>query len=44
MDRAQKVAEKNAVICRVIMFTSRVIVIRMSRMSIFADENKKSVI
>ena len=47
MDRAQRVDEKNGVIYLVIMFTSRVIVITMSKMAeIFlfsADESKKSV-
>ena len=47
MDRAQRVDEKNGVIYLVIMFTSRVIVIKMSKMAeIFlfsADESKKSV-
>ena len=30
MDRAQKVGEKNVFICLIIMFTSRVMVIKMS--------------
>ena len=47
MDRAQKVDEKNGIICLVIMFTSRGIFIKMSKMAHFfvfsADGNKKSV-
>ena len=47
MDRAQSVDEKNEGICLVIMFTFRVIVIKMSKMAEFflfsADESKKSV-
>ena len=35
MDRAQRLDEKNGVICLVIMFTSRVIVIKMSKMDHF---------
>ena len=35
MDRAQRVDEKNGVICLVIMFTSRVMIIRMSKVSNF---------
>ena len=35
MDRAQKVDEKNGVICLVIMFTPRVMVIKMSKMAHF---------
>ena len=34
MDRAQRINEKNEVIC-LIMFTSRVIVIKMSKMAHF---------
>ena len=33
MDRAQRRDEKNGVICLVIMFTSKVIIIRMSKMA-----------
>ena len=33
MDRAQSGDEKNGVICLVIMFTSKVIVIKMSKMA-----------
>ena len=33
MDRAQRVDEKNRVICVIIMFTPRVMVIKMSRMA-----------
>ena len=43
-DRTQKVDEKNGVICLVIMFTPRVMVIKMSRwlISVFsADDSKK---
>ena len=35
MDRAQRLDEKNGVICLVIMFTSRVIVIKTSKMDHF---------
>ena len=35
MDRAQRVDEENGVICLVIMFTSRVMIIRMSKVSNF---------
>ena len=34
-DRAQRRDEKNGVICLVIMFTSKVIVIKMSKMAYF---------
>ena len=43
MDRAQRVNEKNEVIC-LIMFTSRVIVIKMSKMAhffVFSAKKKK---
>ena len=46
MDRAQRVDEKNGIICLVIMFTPRVTVIKMSTMTHFcmsADYSKKSV-
>ena len=47
-DRAQKVDEKNEVICLIIIFIPRVMVIEMSRMAHFfvfpADCSKKSVI
>ena len=35
MDRAQTVDEKNGIICLVIMFTLRVMVIKMSKMAHF---------
>ena len=35
MDRAQREDEKNGVICLVIMFTPRVMVIKMSKMANF---------
>ena len=35
MDRAQRVDEKNGVICLVIMFTSGVMVIKMSKIPNF---------
>ena len=43
-DRTQKADEKNGVICLVIMFTPRVMVIKMSKWLIFvfsADDSKK---
>ena len=40
-DRDQKVDEKNGVICLVIMFTSRVMVIKMPKM--FTDASKNVV-
>ena len=46
-DRAQRLAEKNGVICLVIMFTSRVLVIKNVKNGPFfmfsADDSKKSV-
>ena len=35
MDRARRENEKNGVICLVIMFTSKVIIIKMSKMADF---------
>ena len=47
MDRAQRVDEKNGVVCLIIMFTHRVMVIKMSKNgSLFvfsADDSKKLV-
>ena len=37
MDRAQREDEKNGVICLVIMFTPRVMVIKMSKMAHFLN-------
>ena len=34
-DRAQRVDEKNGVVCQVIMFTPRVMVFKISNMAIF---------
>ena len=42
--RAQRVDEKNGIICLVIMFTPRIIVIKISKNVIFsADDSKESV-
>ena len=45
MDRAQRVDEENGVICSVILFTTWVMVIKMSQLAHFfvftADGNKK---
>ena len=46
IDRAQTIDEKNGVFCLVVMYTPRVMVIKMSKMTHFlfsADDNKKSV-
>ena len=46
IDRAQTIDEKNGVICLVVMYTPRVMVIKMSKMTHFlfsVDDNKKSV-
>ena len=45
--RAQRLDEKNGVICLVILFTPRAIIIKMTQIGLFfvfsADESKKSV-
>ena len=45
-DRTRRVDEKNGVICLVIMFTHRVMVITMSKMALFlfSDDGNKNVV
>ena len=40
MDRAQKVDEKNGVICRVIIITPSLLVVEMSKMANFLSSEK----